>query len=414
MVRGGLACAFISLLGCSSAGSAPVTSSTIDGGGSDGGAPEASTSWTGPASHPAMPHVVDYGGPVLAAPELQPIVFAGDPMRQDITTFAGDVGHSSYWGAIASEYGVGAVRTLPVVVVNETASSAVSDAQVQSWLASKIAATQVPTPDGNIVYAIYYPATTVITGSLGTSCTDFYGYHNQAVSPAGAAYPYAVLPRCHDAIHADLDNITNFTAHELLEAATNPYPSTRPAYATVDADHAVWTLVGGGESELADMCQLMPGATYIRPSDLPYAVPRTWSNAAAAASHDPCVPAPSGAYFNAAPVLPDSVTIPVGSTSITTQAVKIPLGQSRTIDVDLYSDAPTAGPWTVEALDVATLQGKPAALQLSLDAASGENGDVLHLTITPLQQGTGGLESFYVASGLSGRSSLWVGLVSNE
>jgi hypothetical protein len=361
-----------------------------------------------------MPHVVDYGGPVLASPEFQPILFTGDPMQPDITTFAVDLSASSYWGTIAAEYGVGALRSLPVVVVNDTAPSALSDAQVQSWLASKIATSQVPAPDGNIIYAVYYPATTVVTGSLGTSCTDFYGYHNEGVSSASAAYAYAVLPRCHDSIHADLDNVTNFTAHELLEAATDPYPSTRPAYATVDADHAVWTLVGGGESELADMCQLMPGAAYIRPSDLPFAVPRSGSNAAAAASHDPCVPAPSGAYFNAAPVLGDAVTIPAGSSSITTLAVKVPLGQSRTIDVDLYSDAPTGGPWQVQALDVATLEGKSAALHLSLDASSGSNGDVLHLTITPLQQGTGGLESFYVASGLSNRSSLWVGLVANE
>jgi hypothetical protein len=63
---------------------------------------------------------------------------------------------------------------------------------------------------------------------------------------------------------------------------------------------------------------------------------------------------------------------------------------------------------------VATLEGQSPALHLSLDASSGSNGDVLHLTITPLQQGTGGLESFYVASGLSNRSSLWVGLVANE
>ena len=404
------ACALASLLGCSgTSGSSPAASS-----GEDGGAAEASTSWPGPASHAAMPHVVDYGGPVLASPQVQPVVFAGDAMQQDIAAFTGGLGHSSYWAAMASEYGVGALRSLPVVVVSEAAPSAPSDAQVQSWLAAKIAAGQLPAPDGNIVYAVYYPATTVITSREGTSCTDFYGYHDQGVSQAGVAYPYAVLPRCHDSIHADLDNVTNFTAHELLEAATDPYLTTRPAYATVDADHAVWTLVAGGESELADMCQLMPGAAYIRPSDLPYAVPRSWSNAAAAASHDPCVPAPTGAYFNAAPVLPDAVTIPVGSSSLTTQAVKIPLGQSRTIEVQLYSDAPTSDPWKVEALDVATLQGKPALLKLSLDASTGSNGDVLHLTITPLQQGTGGLESFYVGSALQGRSSLWVGLVSND
>jgi hypothetical protein len=113
-------------------------------------------------------------------------------------------------------------------------------------------------------------------------------------------------------------------------------------------------------------------------------------------------------------VLPDMVAIPVGSSSITTQAVKIPLGQSRTIEVALYSDAPTSGPWQVEALDVAALSGRSPALQLSLDASSGSNGDMLHLTITPLQQGANRLESFYLGSGLQRRSSLWVGLVSNE
>jgi len=144
-------------------------------------------------------------------------------------------------------------------------------------------------------------------------------------------------------------------------------------------------------------------------------VQRIWSNAAAAASHDPCVPAPSGPYFNAAPVLPDLVTIDLGSMgNLETQGVRIPLGQSQTIDVVLYSDRPTAAPWQVEALDLATLESQPAALDLQLDATSGKNGDVLRLTIKPLQAESNGLEAFYVASTLQGRSTLWVGLVSNQ
>ena len=158
----------------------------------------------------------------------------------------------------------------------------------------------------------------------------------------------------------------------------------------------------------------MPGAGYFQPADLPYAVQRIWSNAAAAGSHDPCVPAQPGAYFNAAPVLPDTITLDLGSgQKVTTQGVRIPVGQSRTIDVQLYSDAPTAGPWTVGAFNLAMLENKPAALTLSLDATTGSNGDVVHLTITPLRAEPSGLEAFYVASELAGRETLWVGLVSN-
>jgi hypothetical protein len=413
------------LAGCSSASSSTSNSAPEQGADAatqDGGTPtpeaampEASTPWTGPAPHPPMPHVVDYGGKVLSSPTIQPVVFTGDAMQNDIATFTGDLAKSTYWAAVSQEYGVGAIRALPVAVANETAAASLTDAQVQAWITAKITSGLLPAPDGNTIYAVFYPSGTTITSNAGTSCTSFYGYHGQSTSASGAAYVYAVLPRCHDAVHTDLANVTNSTSHELLEASTNPWFSTAPAYASVDPAHAVWAIATGGSTELGDMCALMPGAGYLQPSDLPYAVQRMWSNAAAAASHDPCVPAPSGPYFNAAPVLPDMVTINIGSMgSITTQAVRIPVGQSRTIDVELYSDAPTAGPWKVEALDLATLENKPAALDLKLDADSGKNGDVLHLTITPLQAGTKGLEAFYVGSGLQGRSALWVGLVSNQ
>lgn len=375
----------------------------------------ATTTWTGPAAHPAMPHVVDYGGPVLASPAIQPIVFAGDAMQSDIAAFTSGIGQSAYWAAVSHEYGVGSVRGLPVAVANEAAATSLTDAQVQTWITGRISSGLLPAPDGNTIYAVFYPSGTTITSSAGTSCTNFYGYHGQSKSASGAAYLYAVLPRCHDGYHTDLANVTNSTSHELIEASTDPYFATAPAYASVDPDHAVWAIATGGETEIGDMCALMPGAGYYQPPDLTYPVQRMWSNAAAAASHDPCVPAPPGPYFDAAPVLPDMVTIDLGSKgTLTTHGVRIPVGQSRTIEVDLYSDAPTAGPWNVEALDPAALAQQPAALDLKLDAASGQNGDVLHLTITPLRQGPNGLESFYLGSGVQGRSTLWVGLVANQ
>ncbi|HEY8040662.1 MAG TPA: hypothetical protein VIF15_12740 [Polyangiaceae bacterium] len=369
--------------------------------------------WTSPAAHPVMPHVVDFGGSVLAHPRVQPLVFAGDPFAADIAAFTAGIGKASYWAAIGQEYGVGAIAGLPLATAAEAAPAAVTDAQVQTWINQKIAGGLVPAPDGETIYTVFYPAGTTVTSAAGTSCTSFYGYHGEGKTAAGAPFVYAVLPRCHDAYHADLDNVTNSTSHELIEASTNPYFATAPAYARVDTDHYVWAISSGGSTEVGDMCALVPGAGYLTPPDLPYAVQRMWSNAAAAASHDPCVPAPAGPYFNAAPVLPDTVTIDFGAQGkLTTQAVRIPVGQSRTIDVDLYSDGPT-GPWKVEALDLATLEKKPAALGLQLDRATGANGDVLHLTITPLQTESYGIEAFYLGSGLAGRSTLWVGLVSN-
>jgi hypothetical protein len=361
-----------------------------------------------------MPYVMDYGGPVLAAPSVHPVVFPGDAMQADIAAFTAKLGASAYWPAIGHEYGVGALSAAPVVVADEAAPASIDDTHVQAWIASKITSGLLPAPDRETFFVIYYPPGTTVTSGAGTSCAEFYGYHGQGVSAQGAPYVYAVVPRCHDAYHPDLDNLTNTTSHELIEGSTNPDFSSAPAYATVDPAHAVWAVATGGSTEVGDMCALMPGAGYFRPSDLPYAVQRIWSNAAAAASHDPCVPAAPGAYFNAAPVLPDTITVFLDSgEKVTTQGVHVPLGQSRTIDVQLYSDGPTEGPWTIAPFDLAMLQNKPPALDLSLDAQSGSNGDVVHLTITPLQAGPGGLEAFYVANELGGRETLWVGLVSN-
>ncbi len=209
--------------------------------------PETSTPWTGPAAHPPMPQVMDYGGNVLSSPTIQPVVFAGDAMQSDIAAFTTDLAKSTYWSAISHEYGVGAIRALPVAVANEVAPSSLTDAQVQAWITAKITSGLLPAPDGNTFYAVFYPSGTTITSSAGTSCTDFYGYHGQSTSASSTAYVYAVLPRCHDAFHTDLANVTNSTSHELLEGSTDPWFATGPAYLTVDPDH-----VQPGRSRRAD------------------------------------------------------------------------------------------------------------------------------------------------------------------
>jgi hypothetical protein len=142
-------------------------------------------------------------------------------------------------------------------------------------------------------------------------------------------------------------------------------------------------------------------------------VQRIWSNKSASSYHDPCVPeVPNEVYFNAAPVLPDTINVPVGSVN----GVQIPVGSSKTIELDLFSEAATNGPWNVQVVDLEQLKGGTASLRFSLDRSSGQNGDKIHLTIDALSQGTYGVGVFVVASYMGQFSQTnpqhwWIGLV---
>ena len=79
---------------------------------------------------------------------------------------------------------------------------------------------------------------------------------------------------------------------------------TSPAYPLTDDAHIYWVrALGGGET--SDLCAQDP-ESFTEFDELPYVVQRSWSNKAASAGHDPCVPQLQGdVYFNAAPVMND-------------------------------------------------------------------------------------------------------------
>ena len=155
-----------------------------------------------------------------------------------------------------------------------------------------------------------------------------------------------------------------------------------------------------------------PGRLF-HPTGYDYTVQRVWSNKAAAAGQDPCVPAAPGPYFNSAPVLDDTITMSLQGQSVATKGVSIPIGQSKTIELDLFSDGPTGGPWTVQAIDLtnALQQASATALTFTFDKTNGQNGDKLHMTITAQAKGTYGIEEFLLVSRLGARATLWIGAV---
>jgi hypothetical protein len=454
-----LACAGGIAAGCgsSSGGAGPqagddaaAEGSTPVGDAGEGGAADVVEAAAYPAIVPNdIPQVPNPGnGPVLSLPKVYPIYFSTDDptFTAQITDFLTKVGATNYWNTIGSEYGVGSlVAEAPIQLTAADDPPAVyGDRQIRTWLEAKLGAVDggtadpaFPTPDGNTIFAFFFPpGVTIYTGGprpgdggveggvaadagppagSQVSCTSFGGYHNRVSLGNSRDAAYAVIPRCSSFDgFTGIDAVTAAASHELVEGTTDPYIT---AFATTDDAHWYWaTVLGGGE--IGDMCaQTLESFTHF--PDLPaYLVQRCWSNKAALKGGDPCVPLPSGdVYFNSFPVMPDMITVNDGTSTTTSKGVMIPVGSSKTIEIDLFSNVPTSQEWSLEALDSNRLAGGPAQLSFSFDKSRGQNGDKIHMTIKVLAAGSGNNEPFILISTLgtsaTAPQNIWAGLVGN-
>jgi hypothetical protein len=350
-----------------------------------------------------MPQLINLGGPVLAAPKVQPIFFANEALQPQIEAFLTQLGSSPYWAATTTEYGVGALTVLPSIVTTD-APPATDDA-LPAWMTA-----HVPTADANTIYTLFLGDGVVLGGQGGNSCDAYGAFHDEGVDSHNAPLVYALVPRCDPATQFDhaqtkLDELTISLSHELIEAATDPFVETNPAYGDVDDNHAILALVPGAET--GDLCEYLDSAYVKGVGD--FMIQRTWSNAAVKAGHDPCVPAPTTAYFSAAPVFTESVMIDGFTGTRTTKGMQLAVGASKTIEVDDFSDQPT------DAYTVAADDGGAGELSFSWDKPMGKNGDKLQLTIKRLKAASGGPGSIFTltTSSATGAVSQWWGYVSN-
>jgi hypothetical protein len=238
-------------------------------------------------------------------------------------------------------------------------ASSYNDNDIQTLIQTMVSSGKLPAPTDQTLYALYFPANVTITLDDATSCKEFGAYHNEvSVTPEGGSaitVSYAVMPRCGG------EQMTTLGAsHELIEAATDAHPMSQPAFNMSDL---AWSVLGG---EVGDVCVDFSGSGNDTYSESGFTVQRTWSNKAAAASHDPCVPAPAGAYFN---VAPDKQQIALG------------IGESAAIELTAFSDAPS-GSWSVSAKDLGQFLGSGNVLTLSIDKTTVSNGDKTTLKVT--------------------------------
>jgi hypothetical protein len=360
------------------------------------------------AAHPTQPVISNAGGVVLSAPVVVPVFFPNDSTQQaQLETFLQQLAQSSYWTTISHEYGVGALTVAPSVIATETPPT--DDNTLQQIITSHAGGTGGwPAATPNTIYAVFLPQGVTLSMGGGTSCVDFGGYHSE-VQANGMQVVYALMPRCTTSMQFDpLQYNTIATSHELLEASTDPHPYSGAAFNTPDDDDAIIGLTPGGE--LGDMCEYVKAA--YQPLVGSFYVQRTWSNASAAAGHDPCVPVMQTPYVEAAANLPE-INLSAGGMSFTTRGVAVPLGSSADIEIDLFSDAPAAD-WDVVAYDVASMYLKqPAELALTLDRTSGHNGDKLKLTVKRIAAAQFDVSEFVVFSEVNGVIvGEWFGLVS--
>jgi hypothetical protein len=320
------------------------------------------------------PTLTYLGGPVLSAPEIVTVTFANDDpvLVARLQQFGDTITSTAWWRAVSSEYcvqpagapcvGPGAGRghvALPTAAASAyTDSGRGGDSTIRQLLQAGVADGTLPAPDAQTVYVLYFPAATLVRIDGNQACTPggLSGFHDTLsfVRPdAGAAVDaaYVVVPRCSSTEQAT----TVIASHEIVEAATDPSPENAPSYQMTDP---AWQAFG---SEAGDVCAMVDGAFTTEESG--FAVQRTWSNASAAAGHDPCVPAPPGqVYFNVAP-------------EQGTSRIALAVGQSATITVYPFADGPTS-PWPLLANDTS---GTP--LTLTLSSATATPGAPVTLTV---------------------------------
>jgi len=346
-----------------------------------------------PAFTPDIAQLVNNGGQVLSKPVITTVTWSNETNADTFEKFGDQLGGSDYWKSVTSEYGVGAATSGAEhhVRIPTAGPASISDADLSSLVQTSLSdvASGWPAPTADSVYILYLPKGTALMLQGQDACKQGVGGYHESVTVNGKEVAYAIVPQCNN---AKVDVTTLSASHELAEAATDPYPNKTPAWVGFDDDHLSWELFNQFQSENGDACEFYRTSTLTGgTSDFPFTVQRQWSNASAKGGHDPCVPAPAGPYYNVTPLGTETITADFsalgGPKKVSSKGFVVAIGETRTIPLGFYSDAPTAA-WSIKAIE-GGVSGPPSTprVELSLDTTSGQNGQKAYLTVKVLQQG---------------------------
>jgi hypothetical protein len=291
------------------------------------------------------------------------LTYAGDPNAAAFERFSEFAAGSSWLDAVGAEFGVGTGTAAAALRLPGGGPMTITDDELKHVIATNIASGALPEPVGDpndFVYMFYFPASTTVLDMHGAPICpagppgDFVAGYHYEYADAVRHFAYAVVAGCARAQEV-IDY--EFTAsHELIEAATDPYPTLDPAYNITDYRDA-WRYTFG---ELGDLCNQK------RVMSCGHLLTRVWSNAAALSGGSPCVPVPAGeAYFN--------TSVP------TTMLQNVVPGQVLSFPVTGFSDRPVPD-WLAYATVYPALSTFYPVL--APDTFHPNNGHVTTLTIT--------------------------------
>jgi hypothetical protein len=375
-----------------------------------------------------MPQVVKGGSlPVLASATVVPVYFSGDALQPAIDANLKAWPTSRSFQALA-EYGITSATIGTSIIVSETPAATLTQSDIQAWIEGKLDGSH---PEFGLVdsatlaskvFVFFYPATSNVSWLTISECQSSY---NAGVTLAsGAVANYAVVAECGTPSPglSETDALTGSALGAVASQMASPeskvkaYPTNWEFFDTAHAQDALVSLASVqvlGGCALAEWSPVPSGGPMVAGGVvLDSGVPQdallygfAWSNKAAAAYHDPCVPNVGGSYFVSVPAAHDEVQVTLqplaGPMVVTATGVLVPVGSTKTVDVELLSDGPTSGPWTVS---TQLLFG--TGFTFSFDRTTGQNGDVLHLSITAPSKPQQGTVALY--STLEGRRTFYV------
>lgn len=346
------------------------------GGGDTAGAPGFMTAAHGP--YPLMTAVLP--NQVIHNVQLVTITYEGWDQKDLMEGFGDTIVQSDWLVAVGAEYGVGKGAHVGKVVMPGPAPAAASAGFIANLIKTGVTNGTIPgptaaAPSNDFFYLVYFPATTIVNfgGPVSGTCESqgFGGYH-LSTQLNGSRLAYGAIPGCQPP-----DSLQISASHELIEAATDP---AQKGYNF--ADNEAWGAVAG--SEVGDACNdlLWHESGYI--------FQRSWSNAAASAGKEPCVP-----------VLPGLGAF--GVTTDKTGVVGVKAGEVVTIVLTGWSENPI-GNWSLGNEQY----GVDFIVTPKFSTAQINNGFTSNLTFTiPKTAVKNDVGAFFITSTYMTESHLW-------
>jgi hypothetical protein len=344
-----------------------------------GAAPDAIDAPPGfvPSPHRAIPPATHQSTAGTLSPmRLVTVVSQGDPLADQLFAFGDALVVSQWFGAWATDYGIAPPTANLLVTGPAIASGTQLD---RAAVVAYLDGAGLPAPDGKTLYMLYLPSGVTLLSlaeEVNTNCRLFGAYHARYHNTGdGFGVAQSCPPKSGE---TQLDVMTGLASHEIAEGASD----TGPGWGIVATPRmtpwtsSVWSEIeGSGNAEIGDLCA---GA---RTDEGGYQYQRIFSNVAAAANSDPCVPAVSDPYFAIDPAQDwtsgapgTTVTIPLTgwSTAPTTEWAVRPsiVGSSdATLAFTALVSSPTTGTFGTKTLPTIN-NGGPATLTITIPAGA--------------------------------------------